>query len=123
MTNKFKKAEQIVSFLVAARHECINSILLDDFLVKMQLLEQHEEFSGVLDGFTKETIMPILQKLESFNVIHTYHNGNNMEIMSTNPIAQASVWEQQLTEEEKTLYLSMANTYRHIGTNMQNKRI
>ena len=123
MTNNFEKEESIVSFLVAAHHECINSVLLNDLLSKIEILKQQDEFSGLLADFNTETIMPVLQKLEKLDVIHTYRNGSNIEIMSTNPIAQASVWEQQLTEKEKALYLQMAQSYRMIETEPKSPKV
>lgn len=46
---------EILSFLVAARYECINSILLEDFVAKIAILKEQPKFSQLLSDFNEKT--------------------------------------------------------------------
>ncbi len=113
--------EKIISFLGVAYYECINSVLLNDLIDKMEQFKQQENFANLLAGINPETIMLSIQKLKDSGFISIYHNGGDTEIMASNPMVRAMVWEQLLTPEQQQLYLQIASMYRTIESNQVQK--
>lgn len=107
------------SFLVAARSQGINSILLDDFESRIELLQKQTEFSELLLHFNPITTRVAIQILKNFNIISTYPYLQSTEITLSNPTEQSEVWESKTTKEERKIYYSIADAYRttEIGFN------
>lgn len=107
--------EGIVSFLLAARLNCINSILLSDFISKIELLKQREEFSDLLNGFNSETIISAIETLNQAGIVSSFINGQDIEVMLSYAASQEWIRQSSLTEKEKMIYLRIANMYRTLG--------
>lgn len=107
--------DEIRSFLIVAKMELINSIILEDFIAKISILQQQEMFQSLLSRFNPNNItcgvLEAIQVLEHMNDIVVYH-GN--EVALSMSAAQIELWRNYHDSETVALYLKMAQAYRQI---------
>lgn len=113
---------EIRSFLIMAKFECINSIIIEDFIAKISILQQQEMFQQLLSRFNPNNVenstLEAIQVLEHKHDIVVYHDNEIALAMSAN---QIELWKANQDLEKIILYLKMAHAYREIDLEMPKK--
>ncbi len=105
---------ELLSFLVVARAECINSVILDEIHAKMDLLKQHPKWSEIASKFEEKYKDIAVKILSDLDILSIYPYCDSKEIALSSPIAQKQIWEEKNTMEKQRKYLSIAQAYRKI---------
>lgn len=114
---------EFLSFLAAAKDQCINSVLLEDFIAKVSVLKEQEQFYELLAKFNDITTIETVQSLENSGQVFVYSHNASTEVMLANPIEQAKVLGKTLTPVDWQLYLQMAYAYRTIKIDQKSPKI
>lgn len=110
--------KELQSFLIFARYECIESVMIDDLNVKIQLLQEKPEFQKQLRRFkvTKDGISVglkwAIKLLEKENKIFV---DRHQELTLTMVDKDRSVVLNAQTPKEHLHYLHMAQAYRDLS--------
>lgn len=105
--------EEFRSFLIAARSECINSVLLDDFNVRIAILKEQPEFMGLLSNFSEETTAMAIDKLQDSGEVLVYRSPDSMEVMLA-----------KLPEiVPDSIYFQVAQSYRMVEPNQKSPKV
>lgn len=114
---------EFLSFLTAAKDQCINSVLLEDFIAKISVLKAQEQFYELLAKFNDITIIETIQSLENSGQVFVYPYNASTEVMLVNPIEQEKIVGETLTPVNWHLYLQMAYAYRTIKIDQKSPKI
>lgn len=111
--------KELQSFLILARYECIESVMIDDLNIKIQLLQKRPEFEKLLKKFkVNRNGIPVglnwaIRLLEKENKVFVYHN---QELTLTMPDYKRTAITNTQSKDVQLAYLHMAQAYRDIST-------
>ena len=118
--HKIYPTEELLLFLIAARQECINSVILEELNVKIHVLQENPKFQSILQKFhqTKDGVSIGLDwAVDLLEAEQAIFVDSHNELTLLLPVEEQEELEKMQDPQTLLAYHDMAQMYRAIKVN------